>query len=97
MTSKDGYGPNFFGPSFNKEANIAQKTELRSFFNEDHSEVGELAYTKPERINGKVVVRPLIEVVEEDILESATSLVGQVLDKPLPFLLIKNTIENLWR
>lgn len=43
------------------------------------------------------MVRPLIEVVEEGILEWAPNLVGQVLDKPLPFLLVKNTIENLWR
>lgn len=53
-TSKDGYGPNLFGPSFNKKANIAQKTELRSFFNESHGEGSELAYTKPKRIMAKL-------------------------------------------
>jgi hypothetical protein len=41
------------------------------------------------------VVKPLVEDVEEGIARWKSSLVGQFLDKPLPFFLVKKAVEQL--
>jgi hypothetical protein len=50
---------------------------------------GSLSYHEPVRQNGRVVVQPPREVVEEGILKSSSSLVCQFLDHPVPFFVVK--------
>jgi hypothetical protein len=57
---------------------------------------GSLKYFAPSREDGKVVVKPKKEAMEEGILKWSPSLVGQFLDKPLPYYIVKRFVDNLW-
>jgi hypothetical protein len=57
---------------------------------------GSLKYFAPSREDGKVVVKPPKEAMEEGILKWSPSLVGQFLDKPLPYYIVKRFVDNLW-
>ena len=43
-----------------------------------------------------MVVKPPKEAMEEGILKWSPSLVGQFLDKPLPYYIVKRFVDNLW-
>jgi hypothetical protein len=43
-----------------------------------------------------VVVKPPQEVVDEGIAKWKSSLVGQLLENPLPFWLVKGTTDAFW-
>lgn len=58
--------------------------------------MGSLNHFEPEVIDEKIVAPP-IEAIEEGICKWLPSLVGQFLDKSLPFFLVKKTVDNLWR
>lgn len=44
-----------------------------------------------------MVVSPMEEDIEEGIAKWRPSLVGQFLDKPLPFYLVKKSVEIMWK
>jgi hypothetical protein len=46
--------------------------------------------------DGKVAVKPSREAIEEGILKWSLSLVGQFLDKPLLYYIVKRFVDNLW-
>jgi hypothetical protein len=62
--------------------------------------LSKLEYFAPKIAGGKVVVSPPEEAVEEGIDKWKTSLVGQFLDKPLPYFLLKKIcgcyVEAIW-
>jgi hypothetical protein len=41
-------------------------------------------------------VKPLIEATEEGISKWSSSLVGQFLDKLLPYFIVKRIVESIW-
>lgn len=51
----------------------------------------------PEVIDGKIVVSPPIEAIEEGIFKWRPSLVGQFLDKLLPYYLVKKAVDTIWK
>ena len=48
-----------------------------------------LTYVEPQRIGGKVVVKPPKEAMDVGISKWEASLVGQFLDKAPPFMVVK--------
>jgi hypothetical protein len=69
--------------------------DWRQLFRSEKS-IGTLHYFAPSCEDGKIVVKPPKEAIEEGILKWSSSLVGQFLDKPLPYYIVKRTVENLW-
>jgi hypothetical protein len=55
-----------------------------------------LQYFEPSREEGKVVVKPPKVAIEEGMLKWSSSLVGQFLNKPLPYYIVKRTVDTLW-
>uniref|UniRef100_A0A2N9IVN5 Reverse transcriptase zinc-binding domain-containing protein n=1 Tax=Fagus sylvatica TaxID=28930 RepID=A0A2N9IVN5_FAGSY len=55
-----------------------------------------LQFHAPTRVGAKVVVKPPQEAVDEGITKWESSLVGQFLEKSLPFWLVKRTVDALW-
>lgn len=43
-----------------------------------------------------MVVKPPKEAVEEGIQKWSNALIGQFLDKPLPFYVVKRVVDHLW-
>jgi hypothetical protein len=87
---------------FVKEKPVADKLEQRNsvqdwrqLFRSEKS-LGALQYFEPSREKGKVVVKPPKVAIEEGILKWSSSLVGQFLDKPLPYYIVKRTVDILW-
>jgi hypothetical protein len=75
------------------QKNLAQ--DWRQLFRSEKS-LGALQYFAPSREEGKVVVKPPKVAIEEGILKWSPSLVGQFLEKPLPYYIVKRTMDNLW-
>jgi hypothetical protein len=73
--------------------NVAQ--DWRKLFQHEKS-IGALQYFAPSCEDGRVVVKPPLEAIEEDISKWSPSLVGQFLDKPLPYYIVKKTMESIW-
>ena len=57
---------------------------------------GQLQYSKPQRTDGKFVVKPPEEAVMEGIDMWKGYLVGQFLDKRLPFPVVRSLVNKLW-
>ena len=57
---------------------------------------GQLRYSKPHRTDGKIVVKPPEEAVMEGIDMWKGCLVGQFLDKCLPFPVVRSLVNKLW-
>lgn len=55
-----------------------------------------LEFFIPERINGRTIVKPPQDAVEEGVGERVNYLVGQFMDKSLPFHLVKNFVDHQW-
>jgi hypothetical protein len=55
-----------------------------------------LQYHEPTRLIRKVIVKPPMEAIREGIVKWSPTLVGQFLEKPLPFFLVKRTVDSLW-
>jgi hypothetical protein len=62
-----------------------------------NSPLGNLQYFAPQKVGDKIVVSPPPEAVEEGISKWKSSLIGQFLDKPLPFFLVKKSIDIMWK
>ena len=73
--------------------NVAQ--DWRKLFQHEKS-IGALQYFAPSCEDGRVVVKPPMEAIEEGISKWSPSLVGQFLDKPLPYYIVKRTVESIW-
>jgi hypothetical protein len=58
--------------------------------------LGVLQYHEPTRLIRKVIVKPPMEAIREGIVKWSPTLVGQFLEKPLPFFLVKRTVDSLW-
>jgi hypothetical protein len=69
--------------------------DWRQLFQSKNS-FGSLQYHEPNHQNEKNIVQPPKEGIEEGILKWFSSLIGQFLDKPLPFYVVKRTVENIW-
>ena len=76
-----------------EKRSIAQ--DWRQLFRSEKS-LGALQYFAPTCEDGKVVVKPPREAIEEGISKWLSSLVGQFLDKPLPFYIVKRIVDALW-
>jgi hypothetical protein len=70
--------------------------EWRGLFKKEKS-MGKLEYIAPTITGGQVFVSPLEEDVEEGIARWNSSLVGQFLDKALPFFLVKKSVQFMWK
>jgi hypothetical protein len=57
---------------------------------------GSLEYHEPTRVNGHLLIQPPREVVEKGIRKWSSALIGQFLDKPLPFYVVKRAVDSLW-
>ena len=57
---------------------------------------GQLLYSKPHRNAGKIVVKPYEEAALEGIDMWKGCLVGQFLDKRLPFPVVRSLVNKLW-
>ena len=55
-----------------------------------------LEFFIPQRINGRTIVKPPQDAVEEGVGEWVNYLVGQFMDKSLPFHLVKNFVDHQW-
>jgi hypothetical protein len=88
VDDKEIAGPTIVDP--NQESN-----EWRNLFKTER--VGNLQYYAPQKAGGKTSVFLPAEAVEEGINKWKFSLVGQFLDKSLPFFLVKKTIDVLWK
>jgi hypothetical protein len=69
--------------------------DWRSLFQSEKT-LGALKYFSPTSEDGRIVVKPPKVAIEEGILKLSPSLVGQFLDKPLPFYAVKRTVDSLW-
>uniref|UniRef100_A0A2N9J3H3 Reverse transcriptase domain-containing protein n=1 Tax=Fagus sylvatica TaxID=28930 RepID=A0A2N9J3H3_FAGSY len=63
----------------------------RALFLDEHRTGVKLKYHAPLKVEGKVVVKPPQKAVDEGIAKWESSLVGQFLEKSLPFWLVKRT------
>lgn len=61
-----------------------------------NSSFGKLQYFEPLVSEGKVFVKPSAAALAEGVAKWRPSLVGQFIDKPLPFFLVKKSLELLW-
>ena len=73
----------------------APTQDWRQLFRSEKS-LGMLHYFAPSKEDGRVVVKPPKEAIEEGILKLSPSLVGQFLDKPLPCNLVYRAVKSLW-
>jgi hypothetical protein len=69
--------------------------DWRSLFRLEKT-LGALKYFAPSSEDGRIVVKPPKEAIEEGISKWSPSLVGQFLDKPLPFYVVKRIVDSLW-
>lgn len=58
-----------------------------------NSELSKLSYYELEMLNGKLVLKPLREVLDEGVKTWSSSLVGQVVGKQLDQKLIYNIVN----
>jgi hypothetical protein len=70
--------------------------DWRNLFQSNQS-LGKLEYVARRKLGAKVVVSPPVQAVEEGIDIWKASLVGQFLDKPLPFFLVKKSVAQMWK
>jgi hypothetical protein len=70
--------------------------EWRGLFKSEKS-MGSLDYIAPGSSEGKVFVSPPVAAVEEGESRWNSSLVGQFLDKALPFFLVKKSVQLMWK
>ena len=68
----------------------------RNLFSVPTKPTGQLQYSKPQRTDGKFVVKPPEEAVMEGIDMWKGCLVGQFLDKQLPFSVVRLLVNKLW-
>lgn len=68
--------------------------DWKLIFHEDQNVATLLQYHASLKTNGRIVEKP---TVQEGIAKWFTNLVGQLLEKPLPFLLVKKSVQGLWR
>jgi hypothetical protein len=68
--------------------------DWRSLLRSEKS-LGALQYFAPSNEDGRIVVKPPNEAIVEGILKWSPSLVGQFLDKPLPFYVVKRAVDSL--
>jgi hypothetical protein len=69
--------------------------DWRQLFKTEKS-LGSLQYFEPQRQNGRIIVQPPKEAIEERISKWSSSLIYQFMDKPLSFYVVKRTVENIW-
>jgi hypothetical protein len=89
-----------FPSSANQKSNIGEvskpESDWRGLFQAENAGVS-LQYFEPEVIDGKVVVEPPYEVIEEGIFKWSSSLVGQFLDKPFHYYHVKKAVDIIWK
>jgi hypothetical protein len=73
-----------------------KKSDWRGLFNSGQS-MGNLHYFPPVKTDGRIYVSPPEEDVEQGIAKWKACLVGQFLDKPLPFFLVKKSVTSMWK
>jgi hypothetical protein len=80
-------------PSVNQEDHLGlgESNDWRRLFKTNNS-LGKLNFVAPRMLGNKVMVSSPLQDVEDGIPTWKTSLVGQFLDKPLPFYLVKKSV-----
>jgi len=58
--------------------------------------MGNLQYFEPKRVGGKLFITPQ-EAIVEGVAKWRTCLVGQFMDKSLPYFLVKKAVSSMWR
>jgi hypothetical protein len=79
-----------------KNSPVKLNSDWRGLFNKART-MGNLQYFVPHKVGDRIVVSPPAYAVEEGISRWKSSLVGQFLDKPLPFFLVKKSIDIMWK
>jgi hypothetical protein len=69
--------------------------DWRKLFKTGHSG-SSLQFFDPSRRNGRVTIQPPREAVVNGVEKWSSALIGQFLDKPLPFYVVKRSVEKLW-
>jgi len=75
--------------------NVPKVGDWANLFKTDRT-MGSLQHFEPKKNGGKTCVFPPDAVVEEGIVKWSSSLVGQFMDKPLPYFLVKKSVELMW-
>jgi len=81
----------------NQVASDDQNTTIRSNLFKSERSSEKMQYFAPQKSGGKTIVCPPDDVVAEGINNWKASLVGQFLDKPLPFFLVKKSVAIMWK
>jgi len=90
-----GSSPDRVGKGEAGRSGVKRGQDWRQLFQSKKS-FGSMQYHEPLRQNGRIIVKPQKEVIKEGILKWSSSLIGQFFDKPLPFYVVKRTVENIW-
>jgi hypothetical protein len=59
--------------------------------------MGNLEFFEPKKVGGRTFITPPDEAVEEGISRWRSCLVGQLMDKSLPYFLVKKVAASMWR
>ncbi|XP_062171116.1 uncharacterized protein LOC133876895 [Alnus glutinosa] len=62
----------------------------------DERTMGNLQYFPPKKEGGQTFIYPPDDIVEEGISKWRSSLVGQFMDKSLPYFLVKKAVTGMW-
>ncbi|MBT1617621.1 hypothetical protein, partial [Klebsiella pneumoniae] len=68
----------------------------KSLFTSTAKNSSSLKFFEPSRLNGDVIVSPPSEVVLEGVEQWKDCLVGQFIDRRIPFPVVCATVDKLW-
>ena len=91
-----GKGKAWGGNNVDRNGNPAPVKSWKNLFSVPTKSNGQLQYSKPQRTDGKFVVKAPEESVMEGIDMWKGCLVGQFLDKKLPFPVVRSLVNKLW-
>ena len=84
------------GNNVDTNVDLSPVKSWKNLFSVPKKTNGQLRYSKPHRTDGKIVVKPPEEAVMEGIDMWKGCLVGQFLDKRLPFPVVRSLVNKLW-
>ena len=84
------------GNKVDRNGDSTPKKSWKNLFSVPTKTNGQLQYSRPHRTDGKFVVKPPEEAVMEGIDMWKGCLVGQFLDKRLPFPVVRSLVNKLW-
>ena len=84
------------GNNVDRNVDLSPVKSWQNLFSVAKKTNGQLRYSKPHRTDGKIVVKPPEEAVMEGIDMWKGCLVGQFLDKRLPYPVVRSLVNKLW-